>query len=105
MTKFGAFSCVVAAVVLGIGASATADDPGAATDDVTVEDAAKATGGDPAKATSDDLSKKSLVEQAHLPIGLTVGKTVLIGKTPTKFQLGFDYSLARQDNRGQCWNI
>jgi len=97
VTKFGAFSCVVAAVVLGIGASATADDPGAATDDVTVEDAAKATG--------EDLSKKSLVEQAHLPIGLTVGKTVLIGKTPTKFQLGFDYSLARQDNRGQCWNI
>jgi len=82
MLKLGAFSCVVAAVVLGIGTSATADDPGSATHDVTVEDAAKATGGDPAKATPDataddsakatrdDILKKSLITQAPIVVDI-----------------------------------
>lgn len=41
----------------------------------------------------------------NLPIGLSIGKTLKIGKVPTKFQLGFDYSLVRQDNLGQSWKI
>jgi porin len=48
MTKHGAFCGLVAALVLAIGSDATAEDP--------------------AKATSDDISKKSLIEQAPIVV-------------------------------------
>lgn len=41
----------------------------------------------------------------NVPIGLTIGKTIKIGKTPVKFQLGVSKSIVRQDAFGQDWQI
>ena len=37
----------------------------------------------------------------NVPVGLTVSKTVRIGKTPTKFQLAFEYSVIHEEDFGQ----
>ena len=70
MTKQGALCSVVAAVVLAIGSGARADDPGKATGDVEVGDAAKPTSDEPAKATSDAAASKSLIELAPIVVNI-----------------------------------
>lgn len=37
----------------------------------------------------------------NVPVGLTVAKTIRIGKTPVKFQLGIEYSVVNEDAFGQ----
>lgn len=37
----------------------------------------------------------------NVPVGLFVGKMVKIGEMPVKFQLGFEYSVVREDDFGQ----
>ena len=43
--------------------------------------------------------------QWNVPIGLTIGKTIKIGKTPVKIQLGVQKSVVNQDDFGQDWQI
>ena len=49
--------------------------------------------------TYDDKVKNS--NKWNVPIGMTVAKTIHIGKVPTKIQVGFEYSVVRQDDFGQ----
>ena len=37
----------------------------------------------------------------NVPIGMVVAKTTRIGKVPVKIQVGFEYSVVRQDDFGQ----
>jgi hypothetical protein len=37
----------------------------------------------------------------NVPVGLTISKTVRIGKTPTKFQIALEYSVIKEDAFGQ----
>jgi hypothetical protein len=37
----------------------------------------------------------------NVPVGLTISKTVRVGKTPTKFQVAFEYSVVHQKDFGQ----
>jgi hypothetical protein len=41
----------------------------------------------------------------NVPIGITVGKMVKLGKLPVKVQVGADYSLAYQDDYGERWKF
>jgi len=41
----------------------------------------------------------------NVPIGLMASKMVKIGKVPVKFMLGVEYSVAREDNFGQEWQL
>jgi hypothetical protein len=44
-------------------------------------------------------------DQWNVPVGLTVSKTVKIGKTPVKFQLAFEYSVVHEQSFGQDWQV
>jgi hypothetical protein len=37
----------------------------------------------------------------NVPLGLTVAKTVSVGKMPVKFQLGLEYSVVSEDDFGK----
>jgi hypothetical protein len=41
----------------------------------------------------------------NVPVGLTVSKTVRLGKTPTKFQLAFEYSVVHEEDFGQRFQV
>jgi hypothetical protein len=41
----------------------------------------------------------------NVPIGITVGKMVKLGKMPVKLTAGFDYSLAYEDDYGERWKF
>jgi hypothetical protein len=41
----------------------------------------------------------------NVPIGLTVAKTIKVGKTPLKLQFGLEYSVVSQDDYGQRFQI
>lgn len=49
--------------------------------------------------------KASSGNKWNVPIGLTVAKTMRIGKIPVKFQLGAEYSVVHQDDYGKRWQI
>lgn len=44
-------------------------------------------------------------DKVNLPIGLAVGKTLIIGKLPIKIQLQGSYSVVNEDTFGERWNI
>jgi hypothetical protein len=39
----------------------------------------------------------------NLPIGITIGKTIKVGKVPMKIQVGLDYSVVHQRDFGEVW--
>jgi len=39
----------------------------------------------------------------NVPIGITIGKTIKIGKVPMKIQVGLDYSVVHQRDFGEVW--
>ena len=44
-------------------------------------------------------------EDWSVPLNLTVGKTVMVGKTPVKLQLEVNYYVERPDSFGSDWMI
>jgi hypothetical protein len=49
--------------------------------------------------------KASSGNKWNVPIGLTVGKTIRIGKLPMKIQIGLDYSVIHQRDFGEQWKV
>jgi hypothetical protein len=40
-----------------------------------------------------------------VPIGVTIGKTIKVGKLPMKIQVGLDYSVIKPDDFGELWKF
>jgi hypothetical protein len=50
-------------------------------------------------------NKATKGNKRNVPVGLMVTKTTAVGKRPVKFQFGFEYSVASQDDFGKRFMI